>query len=141
MTWLRHAGPQASSLDGDADGAGVVLAGPGVPPARGARRVNGVLAAVRGMATHAVAAGQAPAHLVPLLYEVADGRDLPAGARGEEGRMAHRLRARHRLREDERPVDRASDEEITALLRACLSARDRLGGVLIGRAGPCGVAL
>jgi integrase/recombinase XerD len=60
--------------------------------------VNAVLTAVRGMVTHAVAAGQAPAHLVPLLYEVADDRDLPAGARGGEGRMACRLRARHRLR-------------------------------------------
>src|SRR6266566_2332668 len=100
--------------------------GRGNPPARGARRINGVLAAVRGMVTHAVAAGQAPAHLVPLLYEVADDGDLPAEARGEQGRMAHRLRARHRLREDERPVDRASDAEVTALLRSCLSARDRL---------------
>src|SRR5260370_35223936 len=134
MTWLRHAGPQASSLDGDADGAGVVLAGPGVPPARGARRVNGVLAAVRGMATHAVAAGQAPAHLVPLLYEVADDRDLPAGARGEQGRMAHRLRARHRPREDERPVDRGGDEETTALLRGRRSPQARLGRLLVARA-------
>ena len=112
-----------------------MLAGPGVPPARGARRVNAVLAAVRGMVTHAVAAGQAPAHLVPLLYEVADDRDLPAGARGEQGRMAHRLRARHRLREDERPVDRASDAEITALLGSCRSARDRLVVLLMARAG------
>ena len=112
-----------------------MVAGPGVPPGRGARRVNAVLTAVRGMVAHAVAAGQAPAHLVPLLYEVADDRDLPAGARGEEGRMACRLRARHRLREDESPVDRARDEEITALLRSCLSARDRLVVLLMARAG------
>ena len=135
MTWLRHAGPQSSGLDADGGETGQVLAGPGVPPARGARRENGVLAEERGMVTHAVAAGQAPAHLVPLLYEVADDRDLPAEARGEEGRMAYRLRARHRLREDERPVDRASDEEITALLRSCLSARDRLVVLLMARAG------
>ena len=75
MTWLRHAGPQASGVGVGV--VGVVLAGPGVAPARGARRVNGVLTAVRGMVVHAVAAGQAPAHLVPLLYEVADDRDLP----------------------------------------------------------------
>ena len=80
MTWLRHAGPQASGVGAGA--VGVVLAGPGVAPARAARRVNGVLTAVRGMVVHAVAAGQAPAHLVPLLYEVADDRDLPgAGPR------------------------------------------------------------
>jgi len=135
ITWLRHAGPQSSGLDADGGQTGQVLAGPGVPPARGARRTNGVVAAVRGMVTHAVAAGQAPAHLVPLLYEVADDRDLPAGARGEQGRMAHRLRARHRLREDERQVDRASDAEVTALLRSCLSARDRLVVMLMARAG------
>jgi len=135
MIWLRHAGPQSSGLDADDGETAQVLAGPGAPPARGARRVNGVLTAVRGMATHAVAAGQAPAHLVPLLYEVADDRDLPAEARGEESRMAHRLRARHRLREDEQPVDRASDAEITALLGACLSARDRLIVLLMARAG------
>jgi len=135
MIWLRHAGPRSSGLDADDGETAQVLAGPGAPPARGARRVNGVLTAVRGMATHAVAAGQAPAHLVPLLYEVADDRDLPAEARGEESRMAHRLRARHRLREDEQPVDRASDAEITALLGACLSARDRLIVLLMARAG------
>lgn len=128
MTWLRHAGPSGG-------GGGQVLAGPGAAPVRGARRVNGVLTAVRGMVTHAVAAGQAPAHLVPLLYEVADDRDLPAGARGEEGRMSYRLRARHRLREDERPVDRASDEQVAALLGACLSARDCLVVLLMARAG------
>jgi len=132
MTWLRHADPEAAGPDG---GPGQVLAGPGVPPVRGARRVNAVLTAVRGMTTHAVSAGQAPGHLVPLLYEVADDRDLPAEARGEDGRMSFRLRARHRLREDERPVDRASDAEITALLRACLSARDRLVVLLMARAG------
>ena len=49
--------------------------------------------------------------------------------------MTWRLRARHRLREDERPVDRASDEEIIALLRACRSARDGLIVLLMARAG------
>ena len=132
MTWLRHAGPEATGPD---SGPGQVLAGPGAPPVRGARRVNAVLTAVRGMAAHAVSAGQAPAHLLPLLYEVADDRDLPAEARGEDGRMSFRLRARHRLREDEPPVDRASDAEITALLGACLSARDRLIVLLMARAG------
>ena len=134
MIWLRHAGPQVSGVDADG-GTGQVLTGPGADPARGARRVNAVLAAVRGMVAHAVAAGQAPAHLVPLVYEVADDRDLPGQARGEDGRMTWRLRARHRLREDERPVDRASDEEIITLLGACLSARDGLIVLLMARAG------
>src|SRR5260370_2596180 len=49
--------------------------------------------------------------------------------------MACRLRARHRMREDESAVDRARDVEITALLRSCLSARDRLVVLLMARAG------
>jgi len=136
MTWLAHAGPDASRAE--ATGAGsavVVLAGPGAAPTRSPSRINGVLTAVRGMVVHAVAAGQAPAGLVPLLYEVADDRDLPEQARGEEGRMAWRMRARHRLREPEATVDRASDAEIVALLRACRSARDRLIVLLMARAG------
>lgn len=70
-----------------------------------------------------------------MLYEVADERDLPEAARGEEGRMAWRLRARHRLVEEQRPVDRASDADIVALLYACRSARDRLLVLLLARAG------
>ena len=99
------------------------------------RRVNGVLTAVRGLVVHAVASGTAPAGLVSLLYEVADHRDLPEVARGEDGRMAWRLRARHRLREPERRVDRASDDETLGLLRGCRSARDRLIVLLMARAG------
>jgi integrase/recombinase XerD len=134
MGWLQHAGPDVSGVAADAAG-GAVVAGPGAAPARSARRVNGVLTAVRSMVVHAVAAGQAGGDLLPLLYEVADDRDLPAAARDAEGRMAWRLRARHRLHEPERPVDRASDEQIVALLRACRSARDRLIVLLMARAG------
>ncbi len=133
MTWLAHAGPAASGAA--APSPGVVLAGPGVSPVRGARRINGVLTAVRQMVVHAVAAGQASGHLVPLLYEVASDRDLPEQARDADGRMEWRLRARHRLHEPEAPVDRASDAEIVALLRACRSARDRLIVLLMARAG------
>jgi integrase len=134
ITWLRHAGPTVSGVDA-ADG-GAVLAGPGAEPARGARRINGVLAAVRGLVAHAVTTGQAPARLMPLIYELADDRDLPVAARGEDdGRMAWRMRARHRLHEPESMVDRASDAEIVALLRACRSARDLLIVLLMARAG------
>ncbi len=134
MTWLAHAGPQASSAEAVGSGS-VVVAGPGAPLARSPSRINAVLTAVRGMVVHAVAAGQAPAGLVPLLYEVADDRDLPEAARGEDGRMGWRMRARHRLREPETTVDRASDAEIVALLRASGSARDRLMVLLMARAG------
>src|SRR6266516_2953257 len=133
MTWLAHAGPEASGAGGGSEG--MVLAGPGSTPARGARRVNGVLTAVRGMVVHAVAAGQAGGDLVALLYEVADDRDLPGAARGEDGGMSWRMRARHRVHEPQAPAGRASDEQIVALLRACLSARDRLIVLLMARAG------
>jgi len=134
MGWLQHAGPAVSGAGADAPG-GAVLAGPGVAPARSARRVNGVLTAVRSMVVDAVAAGQAGGDLLSLLHEVADDRDLPAAARDTDGRMAWRLRARHRLHEPETPVDRASDEQVLALLRACRSARDRLIVLLMARAG------
>jgi hypothetical protein len=124
ITWLRHAGPQASGAQVVVGGQ--VLAGPGAEPVREARRINGVLTAVRGFVAHAVTSGQAPGELMGLIYELADERDLPAQARGEERRMAWRMRARHRLHEPEATVDRASDEEIVALLRVCRSARDRL---------------
>jgi integrase/recombinase XerD len=130
MTWLAHAGPPAPGGT-----SGVVLSGPGAPPARGARRINGVLAAVRGMAVHAVAAGQASGDLVPLLYEVADDRDLPGEARAGDGRMSWRMRARHRACEVEVPVPRAADADIAAVLAACRSARDRLIVLLLARAG------
>jgi integrase/recombinase XerD len=93
MTWLAHAGPAASSVEAADMGPGVVLAGPGVAPARCPSRINGVLTAVRGMVVHAVAAGQAPAGLVSLHYEVADDRDLPDAARSADGRMAWRMRS------------------------------------------------
>jgi site-specific recombinase XerD len=134
MGWLQHAGPAVSGVGADGPGA-TVVAGPGTAPARSAGRVNGVLTAVRSMVVHAVAAGQVGGDLLPLLFEVADDRDLPGAARDADGRMAWRLRARHRLHEPEMPVDRASDEQVVALLRVCRSARDRLIVLLMARAG------
>lgn len=133
ITWLRHAGPQVSGVEVVAGGQ--VLAGPGAEPVRGPRRINAVLTAVRGFVAHAVVAGQAPGELMSLIYELADDRDVPAQARGEDHRLAWRLRARHRLHEPETVVDRAGDAEIVALLRACRSARDRLIVLLMARAG------
>src|SRR5664280_813496 len=132
MTWLTYAGSSASAPEATTS---VVLAGPGSIPVRGARRVNGVLSAVREMVVHAVAAGQAGGHLLALLYEVAEDRDLPEAARDGDGRMSWRMRARHRLHEPERPVERASDTDIVAVLHACRSARDRLIVLLMARAG------
>ena len=119
MTWLAHAGPAGFGGRRASRGAGAGRAGGA--PARGARRVNGVLTAVRGMVVHAVAAGQASGDLVALVYEVADDRDLPGAARGEDGRMGWRMRARHRLHEPETPVDRARTRRSSRCCgRACL---------------------
>ncbi len=134
MTWLAHAGRAVPGVEAPGSAA-MILAGPGSPPVRSARRINGVLTAVRGMVVHAVAAGQASGHLVPLLYEVADDRDLPEATRGEDGRMTWRMKARHRLHEPEAVVDRAADADIVAVIGACGSARDRLIVLLMARAG------
>jgi len=134
VVWLRHAGAAVSGVDAAAGG-GQVLAGPGAPPVRGERRVNAVLAAVRGLVVHAVTAGQAPGRLLPVVYELADDRDLPSPVRGEKVGLAWRLRARHRVRVPESRVDRASDAEVVELLRACRNARDRLIVLLLARAG------
>jgi integrase len=133
MTWLVYAGPSASGID--AEPGAVVLAGPGAAAVRSARRVNAVLTAVRGMIVHAVTEGTAPGHLVRLLFEVADDADLPAAARGEDSSSGWRVRARHRLHEPGNPVDRASDDDIVAVLGGCCSARDRLIVLLMARAG------
>lgn len=136
IIWLRHTGAQAGVVNaGNGERTAVVLAGPGHRPARGARRINTVLTAIRGFVVHAVTSGDAPGRLLPLIYELADDRDLPGQARGEDRAMAWRMRARHRLHEADAGVDRASDAEIVALIGACLSARDRLIVLLMARAG------
>lgn len=125
MLWLRHA-----RLD-----EGTVVAGPGSRPVRGPRRVNTVLAAVREFLKHQVAVGNAPSAVLSMLYEVADDRDLPVEVRGEAVGPRYYARARHRAAVADEPVDRASDEEVLALLRACRTARDRLIVLLMARAG------
>jgi integrase/recombinase XerD len=131
ITWLRYA---PAHVDGH-DGGGQVLAGPGLDPVRGERRINAVLTAVRAFITHAVTTGRAPGELLALICELADERDLPEQARGEDSQMSWRMRARHRLREPESAVDRAGGEAIVALLAGCCSARDRLIVLLMARAG------
>ncbi len=125
MTWLKYTPAE------DQD----VVCGPGATPVRGPKRINRVLVATRGFLTFAVAQGEAPQWVLGVLYELADDRDLPEVARGEDARLAHRLRARHQLHEPETAVDRASDEEVVALFIACRSARDRLIVLLLARAG------
>jgi site-specific recombinase XerD len=125
MTWLKYTPA----------GGGTVARGPGARPARGERRVNRVLVAMRGFLMFAVNCGEAPQWVTSQLFEVADTRSLPLEAQGEGTGLSYRMRARHQVKEPDTAVDRASDEEIVALLGACLSARDRLIVLLLSRAG------
>ena len=84
---------------------------------------------------HAVAAGQAPGRLVPLLYEVADARDLPDAARGRTGSWCGGcgpgivcMSLMSRSTGQPTPTS-------VAILGACRSARDRLIVLLMARAG------
>ncbi|MFI5659049.1 tyrosine-type recombinase/integrase [Streptomyces sp. NPDC051684] len=129
MVWLKYT---PSAPDGDA---APVLLGPGADPARKERRINGVLAAVRGLLSYAVSVGEAPRSVLGQIYELADSRDLPVEAQGEDGGLSARLRAVHRVQEPQADVDRATDEELVAMFLECRSARDRLIVLLLGRVG------
>jgi integrase len=130
ILWLRHCPSRR-----DVDGGAVVFAGPGAAEVRGPRRINAVLAAVRGFLAFAVDRGEAPTRVLQQLYELADSRSLPAVARGEDGAWRLRMRARHRVRVPSTRVTRASDADAVAVLRACRSARDRLLVLLRCRVG------
>ncbi|MFF1423182.1 tyrosine-type recombinase/integrase [Streptomyces sp. NPDC058280] len=127
MVWLKYAPQQPTSAP--------VIPRQGTKEVRGPRRVNVVLAAVREYLKYAVSIGSAPTWVIDQLYEVGDGRDLPTEVRGEYGVPHGYAKVRHRLHEPDEPVDRATDEEIVALVRACRSARDRLIVLLMARAG------
>jgi len=125
ITWLRH-------TPGDPD---APARGPGLGDVRGAARINRILAVVRGFIRHQVAVGEAPAGVLAALYDITDDRHLPAEVRGEAAGLRYAARPRHRLSETARPVDRATDAQVVALLRACRSARDRFVVMAMARAG------
>lgn len=125
ITWLRH-----TPADPDAP-----VSGPGLGDVRGAARINRILAVVRGFFRHQVAIGEAPAEVLAALYDITDDRHLPAEVRGEAAGLRYAARPRHRLSETARPVDRATDAEVVALLRVCRSARDRFVVLAMARAG------
>lgn len=109
MMWLRHDGRR----------------GPG--------RVNMVVTVVRELCKHAVSCGWTDASLLGVLYAAGDDRWLPEEVRGENVTPRGIARARHRLPQAERPVGRATNIEVLALLRACHSARDRFIVVALAR--------
>jgi len=125
VLWLRHSPAQPGATAG----------GVGAAAVRGPRRINCVLAGVRGFLAFAVDRGDAPPAVLGQLYELAGSRDLPAEARGEDGAWRSRMKARHRVPTVRQRPGRASDEDVLALLRACRSARDRLLVLLLARVG------
>jgi site-specific recombinase XerD len=125
IIWLRH-------TPGDPE---APATGPGLRDVRGPARINRILAVVRGFIRYQVAIGEAPAEVLTALYDITDDRHLPAEVRGEAAGLRYAGRPRHRLSETARPVDRATDAEVLGLLRACLSARDRLVVMAMARAG------
>lgn len=129
MVWLKHTPAPRDGI------AAVVRPGPGAKPVRGERRINRVLVAVRGLLSYAVSTGEASRGVLGQIYELAESRDLPAEATGEDAGLFYRLRPVHTLREPVADVDRAADAELVAMFLACRSARDRLVVLLLGRAG------
>jgi len=87
VLWLGHVPSRPGAP------AGVV----GASALRGARRINCVLAGVRGFLAFAVDQADAPRSVLGQLYELADSRDLPAEARGEDGAWRLRMKPRHRV--------------------------------------------
>ncbi|MFE4332953.1 site-specific integrase [Streptomyces sp. NPDC056831] len=129
MVWLKYT-PSALG-----ETLSPVVLGPGAEPARRERRVNGVLTAIRGLLSYAVSVGEAPRSVLGQIYELADSRDLPLEAQGEDAGLSYRLRAVHRVQEPETEVDRATDDELVAMFLECRNARDRLIVLLLGRVG------
>ncbi|MGW6612230.1 tyrosine-type recombinase/integrase [Streptomyces erythrochromogenes] len=129
MVWLKYTPAAVHGV------VPVVQPGPGSAAVRGERRINRVLVAVRGLLSYAVTAGEAPRGVLGQIYELADSRDLPTEATGEDGGLFYRMRPVHRLREPVTEVDRAADAELVAMFVACRSARDRLVVLLLGRVG------
>lgn len=76
MVWLKFT--PARVIDGEA------LRGPGTRPVRGERRINGILTAVRAFLAFAVVNRDVPGWVLAVIYELADTRDLPIEARGED---------------------------------------------------------
>lgn len=75
MTWLKY------TPAGDDQ---VVVLGPGAQPVRGEGRINRVLVAVRSFLSFAVVNAEAPQWVLGVLYDLADSRDLPVEAQGED---------------------------------------------------------
>ncbi len=101
--------------------------GRGVGNARGARRINRILVAVRELAKHAVRDGALPADVLSRLYK------LPPSDQRPEGEAAGAV---HRLRVERRGAPKfATREEWEAMALAAISWRDRFLLVLLWYTG------
>lgn len=103
MVWLRYS-PSRLGAENP-----TVVWGPGTKPVRGEWRVNGVLAAVRGLLSYAVSVGAAPRSVLGQLYELADSRDLPEEAKGRLTSEKHLAPSTIRSDVEQQPVQRAAD--------------------------------
>ncbi len=103
----------------------------GGEPVRGARRVNAILAAVRGFFRFSCSVGAAPAGALTGLYD----EFTAQSPQWTETPTLPRPRARHRLHEPASAVDNATDEEVLALLSAASHARDRFIVIAMWRMG------
>ena len=123
MTWLAHAGPAVSGAEPLRSG--MVLAGPGQRP--GPRRPPDQRRADRG-AGHGGARGRRRAGGAGIwcrccMRSPTTGT-CPEAARGEDGRMSWRMRARHRLHEPETP---GRPGRATAISSRCCGRAGRRG--------------
>ncbi|MGW0367284.1 hypothetical protein [Streptomyces sp. NPDC002990] len=123
MVWLKYTPAPRDGV------AAVVRPGPGAAPVRCGRRINRVLVAVRGLLSYAVSAGETPRGVLGQICELADSRDLPAEATGEDGGLFYRLRPVHRLREPAADVDRAGPTTDIAKAREWLESWTDVSGV------------
>ncbi|MEN8652220.1 hypothetical protein ABCR94_16825 [Streptomyces sp. 21So2-11] len=85
MVWLKH-------VPSRPDSRGALVSGPGGKPVRQERRINVVLSATRGLLSYAVSVDEAPRSVLGQIYELADSRDLPVEAQGEDSGLSYRLR-------------------------------------------------
>lgn len=117
--WLQFSGPTSSTAS--------------ARPARGERRVNSVLSAVRGFLRYQVVTGRVPQAILSGLYD--DMSPVAPPRLGVEIGHLHRPRARHRLREPKSLVDNATDTEVMSLLTAASNPRDRFIIIAMWRMG------
>jgi len=94
------------------------------PPARSARRGHRRAGTRSGAWRHAVAEGTDHGSLVKGFKEVEDDSEMPGRGASEGRRDGVAAGARQRMHEPETPLDRASDDDVVALVGRVLGRGD-----------------